>query len=429
MNASTRIPPPSDALWSSLAETSNDLLWSIDLEGRWSFLNPAAVRRIYQCEATDLVGRPIHELAIEAVRERDAAVLARVFAGHTVFRHETRHRRRDGSMVDLSFNAVPLRDAQGNVAGATGTARDMTEERAAAAALYETVEKLRLAVDAAELVYWEWDRDGDRLHWGRNPLPAALTEQGHSARWSEYRELVHPEDRERYLATIAAAWENAGTCASEYRMVSRDGRVVWISSHAKILCDASGRGTRMIGVSQDVTARKLREDEERFLAYHDTLTGLPNRRLLDDRLRQALHLAQRRDARLAVMLIDLDEFKQVNDRFGHRAGDAVLREVAARLAGCVRKADTLARQGGDEFVVVLPDLAQQADCDVVAQKILRALEAPLRAGGEDLRLGASVGISLYPADAGDGDALLRNADAAMYRAKRAGGNQTCHYNR
>jgi diguanylate cyclase (GGDEF)-like protein len=182
-------------------------------------------------------------------------------------------------------------------------------------------------------------------------------------------------------------------------------------------------------VSQDITARKRREDEERFLAYHDTLTGLPNRRLLDDRLRQALHLAQRRDARLAVMLVDLDEFKQVNDAHGHRAGDAVLREVAARLAACVRKADTLARQGGDEFVVVIPDLAQEADCSVVADKILRALAAPLRAEGEAVRLGASIGISLYPADAGDGDALLRNADAAMYRAKRAGGNQYCHYSR
>jgi diguanylate cyclase (GGDEF)-like protein/PAS domain S-box-containing protein len=429
LNDSTRIPPTSDALWRSLAETSNDLLWSIDLEGRWSFVNPAAVRRIYQCEATDLVGRSIHELAIEAVRERDAAVLARVFAGHAVFRHETRHRRHDGSVVDLSFNAVPLRDAQGSVAGATGTARDITEERVAAAALHETVEKLRLAVDAAELVYWEWDRDGDRLRWGRNPLPAAQTEQGHSARGSEYRELVHPEDRERYLATIAAAWESCGTCASEYRLVGRDGRIVWISSHAKILCDASGRGTRMIGVSQDVTERKLREDEERFLAYHDTLTGLPNRRLLDDRLRQALHLARRRDARLAVILVDLDEFKQVNDRFGHRAGDAVLREVAARLSGCVRKADTLARQGGDEFVVVIPELAREPDCEVVAEKILRALAAPLRAEHAPLQLGASVGISLYPADAGDGEALLRNADAAMYRAKRAGGNQYRYYNR
>ena len=159
----------SEALYRSLVETSNDLVWSCDLEGRWTYLNPAAARRIYDGKAADLVGTPLQELTAPELRERDAAVFARVLAGDPVFRHETRHQRRDGSSVDLSFNAVPLRDARGAITGATGTARDITEERAAAAALHESVEKLRLAVDAAELVYWEWDRDTDRLHWGRNP--------------------------------------------------------------------------------------------------------------------------------------------------------------------------------------------------------------------------------------------------------------------
>jgi len=210
-------------------------------------------------------------------------------------------------------------------------------------------------------------------------------------------------------------------------VISRDGREVWISSRGKTLADAAGRPTRMIGISQDITERKRREAEDRFLAHHDTLTGLPNRRLLDDRLRQALHLAQRRDARLAVMLVDLDDFKQVNDRFGHRAGDAVLREVAQRLAACMRKADTLARQGGDEFVVVIPELAQPGDCEVVAGKILRALDPPVEVERQQVRVGASIGVSLYPADARDGEALLRNADAAMYRAKQSGGNGFRYY--
>jgi diguanylate cyclase (GGDEF)-like protein/PAS domain S-box-containing protein len=415
-----------EALYRSLVETSNDLVWSVDGQGRWSYLNPAAARRIYGEEAEALLGRPMHECAIESLRGRDAAVFARVLAGETVFRHETRHRREDGSCVDLSFNAVPLRDAQGAPCGATGTARDVSEERRAAAALHESVERLRLAVDAAGLTYWEWDRDSDRLHWGRNPgLPGGE----HATTWSEYRELVHPEDRERYLAVIDEAWRKAGTCMNEYRVRTRDGRDVWLSSRAYVLTDAAGRATRMIGVSQDITERKRREDEERFLAYHDSLTGLPNRRLLDDRLHQALRLAQRRDARLAVMLVDLDEFKRVNDAHGHGAGDAVLREVAQRLTGCIRKADTLARQGGDEFVVVIPDLALDADCQVVAEKILGALAAPFAVAGGAQRIGASIGISLYPADAGEGDALLRNADAAMYRAKQAGGGQYCYYGR
>jgi diguanylate cyclase (GGDEF)-like protein/PAS domain S-box-containing protein len=416
----------SEALYRSLVETSNDLVWSIDLDGRWTYLNPEAVRRIYGGRPAELLGHAFHELAALSLRDRDIAVFERVLAGEPVFRHETRHQRRDGSSVDLSFNAVPLHDARGAIVGATGTARDITEERRAAAALHEGIEKLRLAVDAADLRVWEWDAGSDRLQWGREP--AAGPQEAAALTRAQFRQRIHPDDLERYDDANQAA-SRGEPYAVDLRLVGRDGDVRWTALRGKMLFDAAGRPARLIGVSQDITARKGREEEERFLAYHDTLTGLPNRRLLDDRLRQALHLAQRRDARLAVMLVDLDEFKQVNDRFGHRAGDAVLREVAERLQACVRKADTLARQGGDEFVVVIPDLAQESDGQVVAEKILRALQAPLLADGDEVRLGASIGISLYPADAGDGEALLRNADVAMYRAKRAGGNQLRHYGR
>jgi len=427
--AAERALRASEALYRSLVETTNDLVWSVDREGRWTYLNPEASRRIYGAAATELLGRPWHALAAPPLRERDVAVFERVLAGEPVFRHETRHQRLDGTAVDLSFNAVPLKDARGAIAGATGTARDISEERAAAAALHETVEKLRLAVDAAELVYWEWDRESGTLHWGRNPQGRLGMEDGRTVDWTEYLAMVHPEDRERYLEDARAAWERREPFSAEYRILGREGQETWIAARGKTIADASGAPRRMIGVAQDVTERKRREEAERFLAYHDTLTGLPNRRLLDDRLRQALHLAQRRDARVAVMLIDLDDFKEVNDRLGHRAGDAALREVAGRLAACVRKADTLARQGGDEFVLVIPDVALEADCQVVADKILRALDSPVRVDGEDLRLGASIGISVYPADAGDGEALLRNADAAMYRAKRGGGRQYRYYGR
>jgi diguanylate cyclase (GGDEF)-like protein/PAS domain S-box-containing protein len=419
----------SEAMYRNLVETSNDLVWSVDGDGRWTYLSPAAARRIYGRPSGDLIGRPFLEMLSHEVAERDLAVFRRILGGDAVFDYQTRHLRQDGGYVDLSFNAVALRDAGGTVIGATGTARDVTEEKAAAAAQFENVEKLRLAVDAAELTYWEWDRDADQLHWGRDPSTLIGPTGGRNARWSEYLEIVHPEDRERYLATVNAAWEQAGACSNEYRVIRKDGRVAWLSSHGKTLADGEGKVHRMIGVSQDITERKRQEEEARFLAYHDTLTGLPNRRLLDDRLRQAVFLAQRRDLRVAVMVVDLDRFKQVNDTLGHRAGDAVLREAAHRIAGCVRKADTLARHGGDEFVVMIPDLRQDGDCQVVAEKILRALEPPFRVDERDFVIGASIGVSLYPSDAGDGEGVLRNADVAMYRAKQIGGNNYRFYGR
>jgi diguanylate cyclase (GGDEF)-like protein len=185
----------------------------------------------------------------------------------------------------------------------------------------------------------------------------------------------------------------------------------------------------MIGVAQDVTERRQQDDMVRFLAYHDALTGLPNRRLLEDRLKQALYRAERRESSVGLLLIDLDDFKEVNDSAGHRAGDAVLREVAIRLSGCMRKADTLARQGGDEFVVVMGDLAGEADCQVVAEKIHRALAPEVRLEERSFSIGASIGIAVFPGDAKDGDALLRNADAAMYRAKQLGRNHYRFYGR
>ena len=394
-------------LYRAVLETSGELIWSLDREGRWTSLNAPAARRIYGREAADLLGRPFTEVVARELRERDYAVFQRLLDGQALLDHETRHMRSDGALVDMSFNAVALRDAGGRVLGAAGTARDISERKNAAAALHETVAKLRLAVEAADLHYWEWDAAAGRVQWGRKPGFA-------------------PDDAE---GTLRASIERGEPFEIEYRVTAPDGQPQWLAARGVPMHDAAGRVYRMIGVSQDISARKAREEAVRFLAYHDALTGLPNRRLLDDRLAQAIHLAQRRDRKLAVMLIDLDDFKQVNDSLGHRAGDAVLREAAQRLALCVRKADTLARHGGDEFVVVISDVQAEADCKLVAEKVLRSLASAFHLEGRALALGASIGISLFPTDAGDGDGLLRNADAAMYRAKQLGRNQYRFYGR
>ncbi len=415
----------SESMFRNLVETTNDLVWSLDAQARWTYVNPAAARRIYGAGPEELLGRELRELPAPELRERDLAVFRRVIAGEPVFDYETRHQRRDGTQVDLVFNAVPLRDAAGGATGATGTARDVTREKAAAAALHESVERLRLSVEAANLVYWEWDRASGRMLFGRGPGAAAGRER--PITFEAYLQRVHEEDRERVRAASLATQERGEPYEIEFRDVDGGGRVRWMHARGQAMAERGGRVRRVIGVSQDITEKKRQEDEARFLAHHDTLTGLPNRRLLEDRLRQALYQAQRRDEKVAVMMVDLDRFKQVNDALGHRAGDAVLLQVAGRLAGCVRKADTLARHGGDEFAIVIPGLRAAEDCRAVAAKVLQAMEAPFEVEGRAFAIGASIGVSVYPADAGDGEALLRNADVAMYRAKQQGRNACLFY--
>ena len=189
--------------------------------------------------------------------------------------------------------------------------------------------------------------------------------------------------------------------------------------------DAGDQGPVVYGFVRDISERRRGEEQLAFLAYHDPLTSLPNRVLVEQQLDVALARARRASSAVALMFVDLDDFKEVNDRLGHAAGDQLLTGVAARLRGVLRDSDVLARQGGDEFLVLLTDLTEDpaAAAEMVAAKLLGALREPFVVGTSEVRTGASIGVSLYPADAADTEALLRHADAAMYRAKGDGGGR------
>ncbi len=206
----------------------------------------------------------------------------------------------------------------------------------------------------------------------------------------------------------------------------RNGETVILELNARIQYQAEGE-QNIFGVARDVTDRERAERRVQHLAHYDTLTDLPNRALLDDRLNQALQRARRRDARLAVLFVDLDGFKYVNDSLGHHRGDELLQAVAERLRGGVRAEDTIARQGGDEFVMVVESVNGPREAEQVAQKVLGVLGEPFRIGGDELFIGASIGISLFPDDASEAESLIRNADSAMFRAKARGRNNIQFY--
>lgn len=190
-----------------------------------------------------------------------------------------------------------------------------------------------------------------------------------------------------------------------------------------VLRDEDRRITNYVAVFNDITTSKREADRIRHLANHDSLTRLPNRVLLQDRTEQALAQAARGGGQTALLFLDLDGFKEVNDKLGHLTGDRVLEAVAERLGRCVRESDTVARLGGDEFVVLLPVVKSVGDVQKLAEKLLMVLAEPLVFGDGEAKIGASIGVALYPRDGDDGETLLAAADEAMYQAKRQGGNR------
>lgn len=227
--------------------------------------------------------------------------------------------------------------------------------------------------------------------------------------------LVHPEDRPLFQHRLGLLLEGRSD-VSEYRIITRDGTTRVLRDHARPEQDAGGRVVRIFGAAQDVTERKRAEDALQHLALYDSLTDLPNRTLLTDRLRQAILTARRDQKPLALLLIDLDHFKNVNDSLGHSTGDRLLQQVAERFRGSLRASDTVGRLGGDEFAVVLPS-ADGPVAAMVATKLLASLEEPITIEGHQLTITTSIGISLYPVHGQDGETLLRHADVAMYAAK------------
>jgi diguanylate cyclase (GGDEF)-like protein len=205
-------------------------------------------------------------------------------------------------------------------------------------------------------------------------------------------------------------------------LIRRDGFECPIEDSAAPIHDRRGQVTGAVLVFHDVSAARAMSLQLSHLAAHDLLTDLPNRMLLNDRLSQAIASARRQRHRLAVLFLDLDRFKQVNDTLGHGIGDGLLQAVARRLVESVRRSDTVSRQGGDEFVLLLSRVDEAEDAAASAQKVINALAAPLDVGGHQLRVTASIGLGLYPDDGQDADTLISNADIAMYRAKERGRN-------
>ena len=255
----------------------------------------------------------------------------------------------------------------------------------------------------------------DQLYriYGREP-------QSFNASYEVFLSLLHPDDREHVMAVHQHSLETNSPYEMEERVVWPDGQVRTLASWGEVVADEDGRPLRMVGICWDITERKRMEEQLAHGALHDALTGLPNRNLLEDRLALAVRALARRDQPLGVLFIDVDRFKIVNDSLGHEVGDALLVAIAERISAAVRPGDTVARFGGDEFVVVCEELTSAGEALGLAQRVQDAVTPPIAVAGTELVVSVSTGIALTTDPHALPGSLLRDADSAMYNAKRSG---------
>jgi len=390
-----------------------------DREGRYAMFNRAFHEMFGR--ADDWLGKkPGDMLGPESARFHEAHD-APLLAGPSSVTYERRMERPQAPRLELLYNKVTFVDRAGHVGGLIATVTDVTQYKEAERALEASEARFRVLTESSIDLISVLDAEGRILY--QSPAlkhllgfdPAATI--GHDV--SEY---VHRDDLEHVRATLKRIVESGHSSeAAEFRLRHRDG--MWRTFESlgtNCLGDPHIHG--IVFNSRDVTDRKVIQQRIQHLAYHDNLTGLPNRSLLQDRLAHSIARAERAGRKVGVLFIDLDNFKNINDTLGHDVGDELLRQVARRLSECVRLEDTIARQGGDEFIVLLDGLEDSRGASLVAQKILNALRKAFVLGGSDQHVSGSVGIAMFPEDGRDAQTLMKNADTAMFHGKTQGKN-------
>ncbi|MEO8291876.1 MAG: EAL domain-containing protein [Actinomycetota bacterium] len=367
-------------------------------------------------------------------RERVVGERARCIDAGEPCRLQYRATRADGQTVWISEETTVVRDDGGAPMYWLGLMLDVSESVHMRQQLQEATQKYGALVEQIPAIVYIDVADEDMSTSYVSPQIHGLlgiTPQEYEADPDLWLKHLHPDDRDRALAAYLEGRNSGESFTFEYRLIARDGRVVWFSDSAIALRDADGAPLFVHGVMLDITDRKIAEEQVEFLAYHDKLTGLPNRAMFDELAELAIARARRQDAGVVVLHLDLDNFKLVNDSLGHEAGDALILELAERLKDATREIDLIARPGGDEFFLLLSDIertpviaggtdAELLLAESVTTRIQHALQAPFLLSGNEVYATASIGVSRFPQDADDASTLVQNAEAAMFQSKKAG---------
>ncbi len=412
-----------------LAEATSDWVWETDSNGVYTYVNPK-VKDVLDYEPAEILGKTPFDLMPAAEAQRIKSRFTELAALRQPFtRLEYSNRHKGGHWVVLESNGVPTFDPAGKLNGYRGVNRDITARKHADEALRNSQASLAAAQRIAHIGSWEWDVVHNKLDWSDEIYRIfGLSVQQFDASYEAFIDRVHPEDRSAVQRAVDDALRNRTPYDIEHRIVHFDGTERIVHERGEVMYDPSGTTpTRMIGTLQDITEQKTAEIQLDRFTHYDALTGLSNRLLFEDRLNRTLARSRRHEQQFALLYINLDNLKSINDTLGHASGDLLLQMIARRLLAGTREEDTLARLGGDEFVLIQEGTHRPEDTITLAQKLLYGIGESFTLNSQDVTITASIGISLYARDGADVGTLLKNAAAAMHKAKTQGRNQYQFY--
>jgi len=405
----------------NLINAANAMVVELDVKGNVKVFNPAA-EMVTGYTLAELKGRNWFEIIVPRDRYPEVwEMFERLPAGELLQHFENPILTKSGEERHILWQNSEVREND-QIVGLVTFGIDITERKRAEEALRDQKEFLNAILESEPECVKVMSADGNLLRMNRAGLAMLEVDSIEEAPNEGLISFILPEYRDAFSALSGRVFRGEPGVL-EFPIKGARGTLRWLETHSTPLRDAKGGVVASVSVARDITERKKAEAQIHQLAYYDFLTHLPNRRLLLDRLKQSLVQAKRYQRSVAVMFLDLDRFKLINDTLGHDVGDELLKAVATRLNACVRSGDTVARQGGDEFIIVLAEVAQPPDAALVAEKISGTLRQPISVNGHELQITTSIGISLFPVNGtDDAQELMKKADTAMYAAKEAGRN-------
>ncbi|MGA3280281.1 MAG: PAS domain S-box protein [Smithella sp.] len=417
----------SEEKYRTILESIQEGYFEVDLTGNFTFFNDS-ICRLYGYSKEELMGMNYRHYTDKEHSKKLFQTFNKVYnTGEPTEGFDWQVIRKNGDKRYIEASVSLQKDLSDKPAGFKGMIRDVTERKQEEEIIRQSEERYRTILDEMADAYYEVDITGNYT-FVNDALCRHLGQTKEELLGTNVRASIDKED----IKTVYNAFKRIYTTGKpekniSYKIIRKDGTIIFIENSGFPLKNKKGEIIGFRGVGRDITQRKQSDEKIQYLATHDTLTGLPNRSMFSQLLNYAIKTAHRYQRQLAVLFLDLDRFKIINDTMGHDAGDQLLQKIAARLKQSLRTVDVIGRLGGDEFVILIEEVSDSNHIATVAHKILTSVIKPITLMGQENRITVSIGISMYPKDAQDEQSLMKNADIAMYLAKEEGKNNYQFY--